>query len=222
MSIIIDTRGTNELKLVQLLREKHLPVEHKRLESADVVVHNDKYTIGIERKTISDAVFSVIGSKNSYEKSNRHLWTQLEVLKATYPKYVVILEGAIDLGDPYYKTFMGIYLSILFTWQIPVLLTANLEDTAQKLAQIYTSYGNYKVSKALPPAVHKAKSTKDIKISMLCTVDGIGIQTAKKLYDIEPLLLGTPLGEEYVEKILEENLSKKPRERLRKVLYNVE
>lgn len=220
MGIIIDNRGSGELTIAQKLRDKNIPVEVKHVDSGDIILLGDNLVIGIERKTVSDLICSVIGSKSSYEKSNRHFYNQLEVMKSTYKKTLLIIEGDFDWSN---KMLVGIYHSVIVGWQIPVIFTKDHSDTADKVAKLFLKYGNYKVSSILPMAVHKAKSPKEIKLGMMCCVEGIGIQTAKKLCDREPLIISTVLGEEYVESVLDDlKVNSKVKKRLMGVLYNNE
>jgi len=220
MGIIIDNRGSGELTIAQKLRDKNIPVEVKHVDSGDIILLGDNLVIGMERKTVSDLICSVIGSKTSFEKSNRHFYNQLEVMKSTYKKTLVIIEGDFDWNN---KMLVGIYHSVIVGWQIPVIFTKDHSDTADKVAKLFLKYGNYKVSGILPMAVHKAKSPKEIKLGMLCCVEGIGLQTAKKLCDKEPLIISTVLGEEYVESVLDDlKVNTKVKKRLMGVLYNNE
>ncbi len=218
--IIIDTRGEGERLLVGKLREKHCLVEHKRVESGDIILQSQNITIAIERKTVSDLICSVIGSKTSFEKSNRHFFTQLETMKATYKKTLLIIEGDFDWNN---RMLVGIWESVVVSWQIPVILTKNLDDTADKIAKLFMKYGNYKVSSILPMAVHKAKNPREIKLGMLCCVEHLGIETAKKILKEEPLIIGTVLGEDYLEsKLSDIGVNKKVSKRLMDVLYGNE
>jgi ERCC4-type nuclease len=141
-------------------------------------------------------------------------------MKSTYKKTLVIIEGDFDWNN---KMLVGIYYSVIVGWQIPVIFTKDHSDTADKVAKLFLKYGNYKVSGILPMAVHKAKSPKEIKLGMLCCVEGIGLQTAKKLCDKEPLIISTVLGEEYVESVLDDlKVNTKVKKRLMGVLYNNE
>lgn len=220
MGIIIDTRGKGERKLVDKLKEKHCNVEYKHVDSGDIILQSTNITIAIERKTISDLISSVIGSKTSFEKSNRHFFNQLKVMKDTYKKTLLIIEGEFDWNN---RWLVGIYESVIVGWQIPIILTKNLDDTADKVAKLFYKYGNYKVSSVLPMAVHKAKNPKEIKLGMLCCTEGLGIETAKKIVKEEPLVISTVLGQEYLEQKLSDlKVNKKVSKRLMDVLYNNE
>jgi ERCC4-type nuclease len=220
MGIIIDSRGSGEQSIAQKLREKNIPVEVKHVDSGDIILLGDNLVIGIERKTVSDLICSVIGSKTSFEKSNRHFYNQLEVMKSTYKKTLLIIEGDFDWNN---KMLVGIYHSVIVGWQIPVIFTKDHSDTADKVAKLFLKYGNYKVSSILPMAVHKAKSPKEIKLGMLCCVEGLGIETAKKILKEEPLIISTVLGSDYLEsKLSDISVNKKVSKRLMDVLFNNE
>lgn len=165
--IYIDSRGSGEKELFTLLNNKHLAVEQKYLESADICFGE----VGIERKEVNDLVNSVIGE-------NRHYWQQLKVLKDTYKKPIVIIEGTVNWKD---KMVAGIILSTLLKWNIPIIQTHNIYDTAEKIYQMFTCYGSNKCKSYPPIVVKKGLTVKEIQWCMLMTVRGIGTETAKKI-----------------------------------------
>jgi ERCC4-type nuclease len=226
MPIIVDTRGKGEAEIAKFLKEKNLLVEYRHIDSGDIVLVGPDTTVAIERKSISDLVGSVVGSKNSWDKTNHHLWKQIETMKNTYKHSLVIIEGVIDMDN---RTVCGIYTSLVVDWGIPVINTLDTKDTASIIAKLFTKYGAHRVASLhLPDAVRKSKNMRQIRLAMLCCVEGIGLATAKKLIEAEPLLLSTVLGEEYVKKLLKEIIGnntpnqKAIQKRLLSVLYNSE
>jgi Fanconi anemia group M protein len=215
--IYTDSRGDGEKQIASLLQSKHIPVEIKFLESSDYLIPLDTDFLAIERKTVNDLVCSVIGD-------NRHLYKQLEVMKNTYKKCLVIVEGNLDADKKYEKIIQGILYSIMIGWQIPVINTLDKEDTAKELAKLFDKYGSSRISKIPPAYVIKAKSTKEIKHGMLQVIDGVGPVLASKILKKEPLIIGCSYSYEHISNSLSEmvNLSDKVRNRLLNTLFNLE
>lgn len=167
MVLYVDSRGQGESELYTLLKERHLAVEQKYLESGDIVFG----TIGIERKTISDLISSVIGG-------NRHLWTQLKILRDTYEHPMVLIEGTINYKD---KLLSGIIFAILKSWKIPIIPTYNIYDSAEAIYRLFTKCGNNQTKSYPPVAVKKASTVKEIQWCMLQSIRGIGPTVSKEI-----------------------------------------
>jgi ERCC4-type nuclease len=167
MPIYCDNRGKGELEVAELLKMKKIPVEVKYLESGDFYFND----IGIERKTVNDLIFSTIGKE-------RHLWDQLKVMKDTYKKCLIIVEGYINWKD---RLVSGILQGIIIGWQVPYINTVNQYETAEVLAKLFDKYGTSKVNDIPPPAVRKGKTPKQIKWCMLQCVSGIGPKGATEV-----------------------------------------
>lgn len=169
----------------------HLAVEIRHIDSGDVVFGD----CGIERKTINDLINSVTGE-------NRHFFEQLKVLKATYKKPLLIVEGPFSYKD---KWISGVLYSVFLGWGIQYITTFNIQDTAEVIKGLFIKYGSAR-SKAYPPAaVRKAMTPEKIRWAMLMCIKGIGPKTATNiLKEINPFT--------YIEKltdiILEERLKK--------------
>lgn len=236
MGIFIDTRGSDERKLSELLKNYNIHAELKPIQSGDILIINSLTTIAIERKSIQDLLNSTRMSGESWSKSKGHFWSQLKVMKDTYQKNLVIIENKPSENPKFPSIFdfanrehAGIYFSIVCGWGIPVYLSENLDNTASFISKLFLKYGDSYVPKSMPVAVRKSKNTKDIKLAMFQCIDGIGPVLAKKLYDLEPLLFSSVLGPEYVEQRLSEipELNGTPKKeriknRLLDVIYNRE
>jgi len=176
MPIFIDNRGSGEEELYNLLKSKHLAVEHKHIDSGDIVFGIDGDMVGIERKTVNDLIKSVVGSKKY--PASRHFWDQIKVLKATYKTPLVIIEGTIDFKD---KLVSGILFGLLLGWKIPYINTYNVYDTAEAVSRMFTRYGENKAKGYPPAAVRKEASPTKIRWAMLQCCKGIGPATATKI-----------------------------------------
>ena len=123
LEITVDYREKNSLVISELIG-LNFKIEFKQLPVADYIINN----IAIERKTISDFKSSII---------NKRIMSQLLELKQ-YPKHLLILEG-LESTDPYSgrlheNAFRGFILSVLTTYQIPIIFTLNEKDTAKYLS----------------------------------------------------------------------------------------
>jgi len=167
MPIFVDNRGEGEEELYHLLKSKHLAVEYQHVDSGDIVFGE----VGIERKTISDLVGSVVGP-------NRRLWDQIEVLKNTYKLPFILIEGGIDWED---RLISGIASSILLGWKVPILQSYNLQESRDIITALFTKYGSTKVSGYPPAAVIKEVAPARVQWAMLQCVRGIGPATATKI-----------------------------------------
>ena len=208
MPIFIDSRGDGEADITKLLQQRHIPVERKFIESGDYVFGE----VAIERKSIADLVSSVSGP-------TRHFWEQLRVMKDTYKKPILLVEGKIDWND---KIVSGILYAVIGGWSIPFINTMNQIDSADKISKLFDKYGPDAKHSIMPAVVKKEKSAKWIKWAMLQCVYGIGATVAKRIMEVEPLTIGTPCNIIYLEKKLSKvkGLTKESRKRLMKVLMN--
>jgi len=187
----VDNRGSGEADLAKLLKEMQLAVEVIHIDSGDIVFGD----VGIERKTTNDLVNSVMGK-------NRHFWEQLDVLKNTYKKPFVLLEGQLNYKDAWVS---GVFFSIIYGWGIPIIPTFNLQDSALAIKRLFIKYGSGK-SKSYPPsAVRKADTPEKIRWMMLQCIKGIGPKAATKIIkEINPFVY----IERFTDIILEERLKK--------------
>jgi ERCC4-type nuclease len=206
LTILIDKRGYGESKIASVLQVLKVPIEIVKLESADYVINNR----GIERKTVKDLV-------NSCTKGSRHLWQQLETLKNTYERPLVLIEGKIPkLGIE--KTLID---SISIGWGIPIILTKNLHETAYKLRDIHDKYNkdNKDNKNNIPPAVvNKSYTPERIRWAMLQCVKGIGSIKASKIIEELPDIFQCAYSRAYLEEKLKEVLPKESKELLIKTI----
>lgn len=212
MPIYIDTRGSGETEIADILITNHYPILLTHLESGDYVFGDTG--VAIERKTISDLCNSVTGG-------NRHFWEQLKVMKATYKKPLILIEGFIDWDD---RLLSSIIISIVEGWGIPYINSTSTLHSAKIIGKIFDRYGTAKTAKIPPPAVRKAKSVKEIKWCMLQCVIGIGGIVAKRILEETETTGLFNLGEysEQFKKDLKrvKGLNKNSKELLIKVLCN--
>lgn len=174
MPIFVDNRGDGEAAVAEWLRKLNYPVTVQHIESGDYVFDE----IGIERKTISD----LIGSLMSKEKGHS-LWSQLSVLKDTYKKPALLVEGFIDWHD---RQVSGVLIGVTTGYGMPYYNSLNHQQSAEIIGRIFERYGTAKTSKVPPPAVKRGYTPKQIQWCMLQTIPKIGGVTAARILDEYP------------------------------------
>ncbi len=126
--IILDQRERNS-GIEKELAKRSMDFEIKNLISADYILQtstNDskQVTIGIERKTKSDFLNSII---------DKRLFQQLLALKENFKFSLLILEGKeniFSLRNIHPNAIRGALLSIVLDYNIPIIETRNISDTA--------------------------------------------------------------------------------------------
>lgn len=120
--ILLDIHEKDSGILAELV-SRGVESELKNLEVGDYVIGE----IIIERKSFSDFASSML---------NRRLIVQLNNLKKTI-KPLLILEGYEKInekrGNMNNNSYRGMILSIINDWQIPIVFTKNIEETADYL-----------------------------------------------------------------------------------------
>jgi ERCC4-type nuclease len=174
MPIYVDNR--KEDLLVQHLTKLHYPVEVVHLDSGDIQFEK----VGIERKTINDLVNSI----NCKEKGH-NLWQQLRVLKDTYEKPYLLLEGFLDWEN---RQVSGIMFGVVDGFRIPYLNSVNSAQSAVIVGHLYERYGVARTSRLPPVAVRKGYSVTEIKCMMLQTIPHIGGVVARRILEVNPTI----------------------------------
>ena len=189
MSIYIDSRGKGEKAIASILKVKKLPVEMRVLDSADYVIGER----GIERKTCRDLLSSVTSG-------DRHLWNQLETLKNTYTKPLVMVEGTLEER----KIQNSIYKAITIGWGIPIFFSNNLHDSADCLENIYDKYVSGKKSSGPPPpVVIKEVKPEKVRWAMLQCVQGVGTEIATRIITKFPHIISVAENPQEFKEMLE-------------------
>src|SRR2546427_9610981 len=118
---------TNEPKdIAKRLAELGVAVERKKIAPGDYVCGE----IGIERKTVSDFFRSLI---------QQRLFEQLRRLRESYPVALLVLEGDLqevsEFKNP--QAVLGAFVAIEVDERVPILPTADKEQTATLLSVIW-------------------------------------------------------------------------------------
>ena len=125
MKIYMDHREPKEFE--KFLAKNEIPYEIKQLPAADFAIGN----IGIERKTQLDFLNSII---------DKRILNQLINLKENFEVQLLIIEGKeniYELRNFHPNAIRGMLTAIALDFQIPILHTRNLNDTAALLISIY-------------------------------------------------------------------------------------
>ena len=176
LTIYIDNRGSGEKEIADILISKHYPVVVQHIDSGDFVIGE----MGVERKTVSDLLNSLIPK---VEQKGHPFWEQIKVMKDTYKKQLVIVEGYIDWAD---RRLVGSLLALVDGWQIPFLNTSGKDSTAERIGQLHDRYGSAKTSQQPPIAVRKGYTDTQIRVSMLTVIPHLGTVTAKRIVEKNP------------------------------------
>ena len=131
-TIIVDQRERTS-GIVKELVKKNIKIEIRQLVIADFVIQTKDsegklIDVGIERKTTNDFLNSII---------DKRLITQLIALKENFQLPLLIIEGSeniYSLRNFHPNSIRGMLASIAIDFQIPILFTRNIKDTAALLA----------------------------------------------------------------------------------------
>ncbi len=166
--IIVDYREKNSMIPSELMANG-CEIEFQNLSIGDYIIND----VVIERKTISDFLSSMV---------NKRLLNQLQHLQKV-DKKILIIEG-IEENELYHEksginenAIRGFILSIILSYNVPIILTKNSEDTAKFLTVL---------AKKLPNEVSLKlkKKSQDVNEQMQYIIEGfpgIGLKTARKL-----------------------------------------
>jgi ERCC4-type nuclease len=169
-NVIIDQREPELMSVILL--QSGINVERKQISPGDYVL-SDEYAI--ERKTINDFFSSLFSGR---------LFEQVERLKNTYRKPLLLLEGDLSEGLQDRKNtraFWGALLRIEMDWEVPVITTANLAQSADvivTLSRRLAKKGKKNVSILQQP---KIISEQDFQILAVSSFPGIGPELATRI-----------------------------------------
>jgi len=124
--LIVDANEPHDIP--DRLRELGVSVEVQKIAPGDYVLG----PVGIERKTLTDFFNSLV---------RKRLFEQVQRLREAYPQPLLILEG--DLTElstfKHPQSFLGALLAMELKERVPVLTTADKEQTALVLTVLWKS-----------------------------------------------------------------------------------
>ena len=124
ISFIIDSR---EFKLKELLTEKNIPFEIKRMDLGDIELTDGERHLIIERKTYQDLQSSIRDSRFREQRSRLLLWRNNETQKCIY-----FIEG--EYKEEYLMERKTLE-RLMIGYQIPVFFLNSMEDLVLKIKE---------------------------------------------------------------------------------------
>jgi DNA excision repair protein ERCC-4 len=169
MNIIADDRERPS-GIVELLEKSGATVTVKRLLYGDYLIDGK---LVVERKTANDFVISIFYGR---------LFKQIRELKKIRWRVVLMIEG-----DPYQtvhgirpKAVRGALTSVSAVWQVPVIFSSSVEDTAK---QLQVMADQMKVCQDVVPlrGGYRPKRLKNRQLFIIQGLPGVGPKLAWRL-----------------------------------------
>lgn len=132
--VIVDYRERSS-GIIKELAKKKIETDIKQLVMGDFVIqskdiNNKLVTVGIEKKTQSDFLNSII---------DKRILQQLINLKENFDIPILLIEGSeniYEIGNFHPNSIRGMLASIAIDYQIPIIFTKNVRDTASLIGII--------------------------------------------------------------------------------------
>ncbi|MGI0141867.1 MAG: ERCC4 domain-containing protein [Candidatus Micrarchaeales archaeon] len=198
--IIIDNRERN-LEIIQGLEESGVELTFAQLPVGDYILSD---RICVERKTSSDLEGSIINSR---------LFDQLERLKASFEKPMLIIEGnGFRLRS---NVILGTVLKAYIDYAIPVIWSGDALETADILSAISKREQEHKTHEPRFVGIKKAYTEDQWQLLILSSIPGVGTKLAMNLLkhfksirniamtDIEELTKIDKIGKKKAQRIYE-------------------
>jgi Fanconi anemia group M protein len=165
LKIIVDSRERN-IELVEDLERQGIDLEFATLPAGDYILSD---RVCVERKTVSDFESSIM---------NARLFEQLERLKMSFQKPMLIIEG--DGGDLRLSNnvILGATLKVYIDYGIQVLYSAYPGETAELLAFIARREQEHKDHGPRLVGIKKAYTERQWQLLILSSIPGIGPKLA--------------------------------------------
>lgn len=123
--IYVDTREQASNVVIELKNYEDALIQVKQLEVGDFVLSDE---VVVERKTIEDFLGSIIDGR---------LFSQLVMMSSNYPAPLIILEGnpheLYTTRNVHENAIKGALASIALNYRIPILYSADVNETAKYL-----------------------------------------------------------------------------------------
>jgi len=212
MEIVADYR---EKRIILELNKKKLKVTEKSLISADFIIQsktndNKEVLVGIERKTLSDFLNSII---------DKRIISQLITLKENFDIPLLLIEGDENIyriRNFHPNSIRGMLSAIAIDLQIPVIYTKNEKDTASYIETIARRLEGKRKNISLLKK-RKPVTLKEMQEYLVESLPGIGPTIAKNMLKKFKTIKNIVNAEE--KELLEvEKLGKKKVEEIKKVL----
>jgi len=204
LEIVADYREKNSLVIAELV-SSNIRVKFENLQVGDFLIGD----VAIERKTVRDFLSSMI---------NKRLIMQLKNLRK-YKRRLLIIEG---IDDEYIYTenaevtginanaVRGFLLSIIFEYNVPIVLSKDSQDTAKFIITIAKRNNKNKTPMSLR-ASRSSLSASEQLAYILEGFPGIGPVTSRKLlkkFGTLREIFDTKSNEEQIKKIIGKKFDK--------------
>ncbi len=168
LKIIIDNRERN-LGILDKLSGSGIDLTFAQLPVGDYIVSE---RMCVERKTVSDFESSIIDNR---------LFEQLERLKSSFEKPILVLEGDSAehrLGN---NVIIGTMIKLYTDYNVQVIRSKDPEETAAILSKFADREQNADKKEPRILGLKKAHTTYQWQILILSSVPGVGPNLARKL-----------------------------------------
>ena len=175
LSIYVDDR---ERKTIKKLEERDIKVKKERLQVADFLVSD---RCAVEKKTSSDFVTSIIDNR---------LFDQLRSLRDQFEKPVLLVEGnnLFDHRDIHPNAIRGALSSIILDYDVPILWTSNLDETAEILVSLAKREQEDNDRQSTIRGEKAPKDEKGLQKYLICGLPSVSEKLADRLLE----KFGTP------------------------------
>ncbi|MGC8676175.1 MAG: ERCC4 domain-containing protein [Candidatus Micrarchaeia archaeon] len=166
--VLVDNRERN-LDLLERLSDMGIELEFAQLPVGDYIVSD---RICVERKAMRDFSSSIINSR---------LFDQLERLRSSFAKPVLIVEGDDSEFALSQNVLLGAIVSAYVDYGVMVIRSAGPEQTAEILAKMAEHEQKQKDREPMRVGIKRAYTISEWQILMLSSLPGIGQKLAHSL-----------------------------------------
>jgi len=173
IKIFVDHREKGSSVVKELL-EKNVDLKLEKIESGDFILSN---RVAVEYKNKFDFVDSIIDGR---------LLQQLKMLKRSYERPIVIVEGIEDiysLRKVHPNAIQGMLATIAISYGIPIMFTKNFRESSNIMAIIAKREQEESGKDFTPHSEKRVSSLKEQQEYLVSALPGIGITLAKPLLE---------------------------------------
>ena len=156
--IVFMDKRENASRISQYFDQYECDLQKKMLLYGDFLVSD---RVCIERKTTSDFISSIV---------DRRLFQQLKDLKENFEKPILIIEGDSLYGRLQPNAIRGALASIVLDFQIPIIWTKDLAETA---GMVYWIARREQIDEKRPIPIRSGKKTTSIKEQQEFLIHGL-------------------------------------------------
>ncbi len=175
LTVIVDHRESRS-SVAGFLRRAGVNVRFEQLEVGDYVISE---RLCVERKTVRDFFDSLLSDR-------RDLLRQVQQLRSTYEKALLVLEGdepLYGMRDVSPNVIRGVLAAIAVDFSVPILQTRDEIDTASLIYMLARreQEERRKAVRALRKKPSSDASLREQQEFIVTSLPNVGIQTARKL-----------------------------------------